>query len=309
MAPEAHKIVLKPTHLCPCGSGKRIAECCLDHDGKLRKRLASLSPTAPTTDYSNPRCYLSSTNDCSDKISREHYISETVLDDLGRLIDVTGAHWMNGETLRVTKSALTAKILCARHNSALSPLDTEAGLFFKILGEIFTDLDRQKRAMRPRLHLVSGEALELWMLKVACGLYLGGLAARDGKPIGKNYSIDLDKVVSAFFQRKWDKRGGLYFNGHVGTMMKIENNISVASLTDDDARLVGGARLIPRGMQFDLIFDDSKGSPAPWTGIIRRPTELVWRQQGREHFLGLTWPRGTPEQSIQMQSVDAPKED
>ena len=125
------KIILRTDAPCPCGSGKAIAVCHLDFDGKLRKPHPSLRPPGIKTGLSHTGCYLRDVCDCSEQISREHYISRSVLDQLGEIIRVSGAPWLRpDETLSTTIENLTAKILCKRHNEALSPLDAEAGHFF-----------------------------------------------------------------------------------------------------------------------------------------------------------------------------------
>jgi hypothetical protein len=88
------KIVLRHDGPCPCGSGKTIINCHLGLDGRLRKPVPSLRPPGPKTSYAHPGCYLRSTADCSRQISREHYISEAVLEQLGRVLRVSGAAWL-----------------------------------------------------------------------------------------------------------------------------------------------------------------------------------------------------------------------
>ena len=50
----------------------------------------SQPPRGPQTRFSHPSCYLAGTNDCSERISREHYMSKSVLDQLGNTLRVTG---------------------------------------------------------------------------------------------------------------------------------------------------------------------------------------------------------------------------
>ena len=72
------------------------------------------------------------------------------------------------------------------HNEALSPLDLEAGIFFGALANALTDLNRKTLWRKPVFHLASGEALELWMLKVACGHYFG-IGTSNGVRLDQNY--------------------------------------------------------------------------------------------------------------------------
>jgi hypothetical protein len=233
-----------------------------------------------------------------------------VLSDLGRVVRISGAPWLPpGGALETPINNLTAKILCKRHNEALGPLDAEAGHFFEVLRTALVDLQRRTLSRKPVFHLVSGEAIELWMLKVACGLYFGGIASKEGTPLKDSYSIDIDKVVRAFFLRRWESRAGLYFHGTVGTKVSINNHIGVAPLSDDKAKFVAGATISLRGFALDLIFDMTNANRAPWTGLTYHPTELVLSERGRQHSIALTWPPGTPPRSVRLQSPGGSSQD
>ena len=86
----------------------------------------------------------------------------------------------NGKTATIPVSALTANVLCTRHNTALSPLDARVGQFYHELAdaEEFLRNDEQE----PRVRLFSGHDLELWSLKLLCGLVAAGVADH---PAGK----------------------------------------------------------------------------------------------------------------------------
>jgi hypothetical protein len=301
MLPTRKKIILRIDGSCPCGSGKTIQECHLDTDGCLRKPRPSLHPPLPRTGLSHPGCYLRGTSDCSEQISREHYFSRSVLEQLGKTLRVAGMPWFRpGETLDISVASLTAKILCKRHNEALSPLDAEAGQFFSILRHALIDLQRKTLSRRPTFHLVGGEALELWMLKVACGLYFG-IGAKDGVKIAQTHSIDLNKVERALFENKWDARAGLYFQGATGSQINVADPVGMAPLTSDHDARFGGAVVSLHGFALEMLFDDKDTYAGAWTSLVRRPTELILERNRREHHIILTWPPGTPEASVRMQ--------
>ena len=292
------KIVLRIDTPCPCGSGKTIASCHLDTDGRFRKKLDPLQPPGLLTNYSHPHCYPRDTDDCSQQISREHYMSKAVLEQLGSTLRVSGVPWLQpGGTLDTSVGSLTAKILCKRHNEALSPLDSEASLFLSTLRDALIDLRRKTLSRKPIFHLINGTALELWMLKVACGLYFA-VGARDRKRISETHTIAMDKVCRAFFQSDWDPSGGLYFFGNTGTRVTVADNVGMTPLTDDVAHRFSGNRISLHGFTLDCLFDTAGTNPGAWGGLVRRPTELVLRRGRRAHHIILTWPRGTPEQSI-----------
>jgi hypothetical protein len=62
-------------------------------------------------------------------------MSRAILEQFGgSVIVVIGMPWLPaGQALETSIPNLTAKILCRRHNEALSPLDAEAGHFFSAL--------------------------------------------------------------------------------------------------------------------------------------------------------------------------------
>lgn len=74
---------------------------------------------------------------------------------------------------------------------------------FSILTEALIDLGQQTLSRNPTFHLVAGDTLELWMLKVACGMYFSA-GAKDGIRI-EGHAIDLDKVRRTFFDGEWDR--------------------------------------------------------------------------------------------------------
>jgi hypothetical protein len=75
--------------------------CHLDFDGHLRTRMQSPSPPGPQTRFSHPSCYLAGTDDCSERISREHYMSKSVLDQLGNTLRVTGMPWLKPDFIKM----------------------------------------------------------------------------------------------------------------------------------------------------------------------------------------------------------------
>jgi hypothetical protein len=147
------------TDLCPCGSGLPMSKCCLT----LR---TNTTPPPPVTEHSNPRCYAKTLSDCDSKISREHYVSEGILSLKNGALTVLGFPWQpNGNLKKVSAQALTAKVLCKRHNTALSGLDSVAIKFFKFL---IGDNHNQN------VLLINGNEIERWMLKMLCGLAASG---------------------------------------------------------------------------------------------------------------------------------------
>jgi hypothetical protein len=126
------------------------------------------------------------TGDCSSTLSREHFLSEAVLKLIGeKHVAVNGVPWLpEGETKALPISGLVGNILCTRHNSAMSPLDTAAVEFFGAIKSIYGDLGNYKTLSRKhQWWLLSGEELELWLLKTAFGLFHSGNVSKDRKKL------------------------------------------------------------------------------------------------------------------------------
>lgn len=298
---ETKKITLLTASPCPCGSGKAIVDCHLDpEDGRFRRPVPLLQPPGDPTGYAHPKCYLRGTRNCSDKISREHYVSKSILERIGNILKIEGSYWLDeGKYFEASIGNLTAKILCERHNNSLSPLDSEANIFFGSLQDALEDLKRRTLSRKPIFHLASGEALELWFLKVACGHYFGIASYEDGR-LQDAFQLDMDRIERALYERKWDARCGLYFKYPEDRRMNVASGISVNALLDEPRKQMVGVTIDLLGVTMDLLFDSADTNPGAWEGLVRHPTELVWRRRQRRHSIILTWPPGTPENSITM---------
>ena len=119
----------------------------------------------------------------------EPHVSRSVLGQLSEpAVAIEGVHWLSlGERKTVGINNLTANILCGHHNSALSILDTEAGLFLSKIKNIHVGLGRKSLSRKRSISIVSGDALELWILKMACGLFYSKIASHDRQQIAHDH--------------------------------------------------------------------------------------------------------------------------
>jgi hypothetical protein len=195
---------VEPFEDCPCESGREAQRCCRKPDGRLWRKPPNVLPPLPRTGYSHPFCYMSSTQDCSEDISREHYVSRSVLESMEGpgTVNVSGAPWLKpNETRAVSIDGITAKILCSRHNSALTGLDLEAGRFFRTIRSISVEFSEKTMSRKPKGFLFSGTTLEMWMVKAACGMYFSGNAMKDGKRLVGEHSFDQGKAIPGSSRR------------------------------------------------------------------------------------------------------------
>ncbi|WP_409188948.1 hypothetical protein [Bradyrhizobium sp. RDM4] len=139
------------------------------------------------------------------------------------------------------------------------------------------------------------------MLKVACGMYFS-VASEGGTRLNKTHSIDMSRVEKALFENTWDDRGGLYFNGHDGSILRSNADVQFAPLSDNEAKRFAGVRTNLLGFEMDLVFDTTTATPGEWTALTKRPSELIFESRERTHHLLLSWPRGAPASALKFQA-------
>lgn len=215
------------------------ADCCKRGRGELPLvSLPPLLPPSPSTNFAHPSCYMSSTNNCCQQISREHYISRVILEKFPTL-QLSGLPWHKDDApVTYPADALAAKILCKRHNEALNKLDTLAGSAFDSFvkaAEYALDHDRPGRVLH---FLASGDALELWMVKVLAGIYFGGIATDGGKKMIDECEIDIVALTNALSGNGLPNNTGMLVAQTPGYVLR--KSISVAPIiSTKNPRAVG----------------------------------------------------------------------
>lgn len=259
--------------ICPCGSNMPFGDCCHQGPRKLPYvHVPDLMPPELATGHAHPRCYMSPSRNCSTKISREHYISQAILEQFP-VLTVSGLPWQqSGEAEQFTPRALTANILCTRHNSALSPLDTLAARAFAAFVDAPRFAVERLNPGKAQHYLVSGDALELWMLKLLAGLYFGGIASANAMRLRESCTIRHAELVDALSGRALPSRAGLYLAQGIGEVPK--RALGVAPLIDAAAGEAAGVRV-----QFGTLLFETLLAPAP-DEAFRRMTALRRRHPG-----------------------------
>jgi len=143
-------------------------------------------------------------DDCNPKRSREHYISQSLLHYLNpdNKVKVSGLPWLEQKEVVLPPSALASRVLCERHNTALSGLDAIAVSLFQAFDE--------KGAVgsgKQLLYIFSGHDLELWLLKILCGVACSKNFPVDGEP---DLSIPKYWLEILFGEAKFPDEQGLY---------------------------------------------------------------------------------------------------
>lgn len=140
-------------------------------------------------------CWAAGFSECSGPMSREHVVSNAVFDEA--MLEVQGIHAFGGLTKVVSTASLTARVLCQRHNSLLSPLDEEAGRL--------SDAIKTARVGSEHVqHKVNGALLERWALKVLVNLLASRWTEKGFFPPGP------DIVAKVFGSMPLQGQSGLY---------------------------------------------------------------------------------------------------
>ncbi len=186
-----------------------------------------------------------------------------------------GFAWCKDKPVRVGLEAATAKILCEKHNSALSDIDNAGGAAFAALREIdkLTGV-RQKLKLHPwRLvkTTIDGPSFERWCLKAVINL-----SCNRGHPIGRDSEVagrPSDRLVRIVFGLQlFVGRAGLYSITRVGMQMKMDGKVSFAPLFKNNLHIEAGLIWF-RGFMYMLFLEED--GPAPLTGLVVQGEDLT----------------------------------
>lgn len=135
------------------------------------------------------KCYAHTIGNCSGKLSREHLISRSILDEI-----VTLEGSKDIPSMSLNRDSITAKILCQKHNAELSPFDAEAAKIANALVMPRTGM-RQGEVLRRRdqgeITYLNGLYLERWFAKTAINLTI---------TMGRNVSYLSGILIPFLFQ-------------------------------------------------------------------------------------------------------------
>jgi hypothetical protein len=154
-------------------------------------------------------CYATRLGDCSGPLNREHFVSKNLLkefEEAGKL-QVTGyPHGNKAGRLLMSVESMSAKVLCERHNSQLSDVDTEGSRFLLAFFDAHTGLI-EERFTTDQTWDFDGLLIERWMLKAACGLLASGQAGVGTERIERTHPpLEFLHVLFGLesFPREWE---------------------------------------------------------------------------------------------------------
>jgi hypothetical protein len=281
---------------CPCKSGKLAKDCCLDTEAMFRPRPASTHPPMPRTGLTKNGCYAGGLADCDSKLTAEHYISESVLTAISQIplgnnaftptqpLSASGLPWSKGEIRSLMPSAFKAKILCERHNNALSSLDSMAQKLWKWFNIIhLSDLDLNNTEVADNL-LINGHDLEMWMLKTLCGIHAAKLT-KDLADLSPTWSPPAWWINVLFGREAMPSRCGLYFHMEVGESGRIFRGIGRRYLIKYNQ--IAGFCISIYGFQFYLLLSSDAADGAEVLGF--RPLRIAVERRGVKSSLWMYW--------------------
>ncbi len=272
---------IPPIAACPCGSGSPFFMCCITHSGRLHKKAAITSPYPPKTGYSLGGCYASCLNDCNEVLSREHFISKSLLEYLNssNSLRIGGYPWLNGSEKCLPPEALTSRILCQRYNNALSSLDEKAVRFFKSFDErgvYHTD--------HKLLFLFNGHDFERWILKVLCGMIFSGNYPED--VIG-DVRIASEWIEILFGDRDFPNDQGLYICNDIGH--EFDGKLDLQNQLISNKEGVSGIRVFICGYEFILSMSGFSSRRFDGRHFVYRPFELYTKGRNYEKSIIFSW--------------------
>jgi hypothetical protein len=235
--------------------------------------------------FAHPKCYLSVTEDCSDKISQEHYISNVLLNKIERhnsTIDVCGLSWLPKEHLKsIGKSSLTAGILCTNHNSALSGFDSEIA---KLVDAIFSiDQDFQNDKPQGFAYTIDGTHIERWIMKTLVGLVESGqIRQKSGAPFQYRKKC-LELICSA--SARWPLGWGLYAAKSAGQIYHSSSLELLPKHNPATGELLAAALKL-NGFEMNFLM----GKPDhPQSFGVYRPRSMLFEKAGITSSIRFEW--------------------
>ena len=273
-----------PADPCPCGSNRKAKNCCLFYMRKWRKKPARLTSPGGTTSYGHPKCYAQTTQNCSARISAEHYISNVILKkiQLNNLVKIGGLPGNKNKMQLLPRARMASRILCQRHNSSLSSLDTEGeGEKLKNIIGYFDKRFNDKNLIE-EISLCAEEDIERWLLKTACGMLSAGKFGVDGEAISQPLPEKWVRILWSL--KNWPKYWGLCIP--IKKIAYHSDRLSVVPLTNPKNNEVLAVKLEINGLPINLVLSTLDNPEA--LGTYRLQT-LVFHQKGINKYLELSW--------------------
>jgi hypothetical protein len=270
--------------LCPCDSGKLLRVCCLGPDNTFKTTPSVTRPSGSKTGFANPRCYAARLEDCSQALSREHFITHAILKALSHsgVVKVDGFNWQAENTSQeLPTPVLASRILCKRHNEGLSGLDAVALRLFRTIDDAI-----REKVHRDQVSLFDGSDFERWLMKTLCGAAFSGNAHRGA--VSRDWSPSSQWLRILFDGAQFPERCGFYFAGD--SAETIEGGFKLRTISNLEDGLYGVR--ISFDDEFFLFLMDAPPEDLRGTYLERylyRPKEIVLLNGNCETVIRFVW--------------------
>jgi hypothetical protein len=236
------------------------------------------------------RCWAAVLGGCSSKMSGEHLVSRNQYGDDTETITVQGLPWCPQPKVIGLASAV-AKILCEKHNHALSPAD---GAAKDVLRALSLMRDRSEDKMPPlqfpmRRFTASGDLFERWLLKTTINVAMVGKPRPEAGIFEAGGLVARRYVEIAFGLGQFDLDEGVYWVAKVGDQIQNRDLRSFAVRTwtlKSDGGLVA-AQVRYHGYHLWLA---TRGAPAIQNALRLR----TLKADNVAVEINLTWSRQLP---------------
>lgn len=199
------------------------------------------------------KCYAASIGGCSTTQSVEHYVPQGLWQS--EIITYEGFDWLNGESRQLPVKSVAANILCSRHNSDLSFLDSELQRFFRTLSDFHETQFSRSHLKRSAIWKTDradfdGRIIERALTKMAIGISCN-------KP-DTNWHLDGAKwnkppipIINGLFGKSdFNYPMGLFNVNEVGDEVFNREAISVQTMIHPETQGYVGAVIGIRDCQF-----------------------------------------------------------
>lgn len=229
-------------------------------------------------DADRPRCYAAELGDCDGKISREHYISRSVLELIGngKSVTVSNLPFLKKDTpTDLGIESLTAKVLCKRHNNILTDLDVAGARMFRAMAA-FTGATGEPAVPAETIR-IDGAAFERWLLKLFCGSVFSGTIRFPEFGDRKGKSIPFDVLRILYGKDKFRLHKGVYLHraNPEKPILTDGRVLKTSALHYCGFEVLVGVRVWLFGFQFDLVaFGVAFGMPTALKETSYRPAAI-----------------------------------
>jgi len=222
-------------------------------------------------------------SDCSDKISREHYISEYLLNNLSnsKVVSMSGLNWHKSKgPINIAKTALVTNVLCEKHNGMLSPFDKAMGRLHQKIAQYDKGLIEDD--FQNQFSLFSGEDIERWLLKTTCA-YI----ASDQIYVGaEKFHFDIDPIFLDILYkgRDFPEGWGLYCDSNAEKFLHHQYLQVNFGISGGELRYV---KFVLNGVTMYLLLSRPNSVA---NGMIHRPRGFEFRKGNNRKLIEFSWP-------------------